>query len=359
MTDNDKTPTSGKTVEPNLEDYIKEDNWALKTIFNEISTGIIILNYNKRAVLFANKYFHSMVKNKEKIILNNIYNYIKTNIHKPKKFDSSQDMEINGDGGQIPLTFTTYRISEEIIVVFLSEISSRLIYFLTKQENLYYNKLSELTAEIAHEIGNPLSGINTSLQVMLHNISTWSMEKVKDYIERTINEINRLSDFLKRMREVSNEDKLEIKPTNLKGLIDRILLQNEDILKQKEITFKNMVDKDIEISIDEGAFFQIIYNLLNNSMQILSPKKEIRIYVEEVDDFFIKLVYRNDGKPIPEELMEKIFSPLYTTKGRGEGIGLPISLKLMTRMGGSMKAVPPEDGIGAKFVLYIPTYSIK
>jgi signal transduction histidine kinase len=127
----------------------------------------------------------------------------------------------------------------------------------------------------------------------------------------------------------------------------------------QEITFTNMVDKHIEISIDEGAFFQIILNLLNNSMQILSPNKEIKIYVEEVDDFFVKLVYRNNGKPIPEELMGKIFSPLYTTKGRGEGIGLPISLKLMTRMGGSMKAVPPEDGIGAKFVLYIPNHNIK
>ena|GEM_PF-1234017 len=358
MINNHKNPGSGKTVEPTLEAYIKENSWALKTIFNEISTGIIILNYKERAVLFANKHFHSIVKDKEKIILDNIYNYINTNIHKQKKLDVSQDMEMNGDRGQILLTFTTYRISEEIIVVFLSEISSRLIYFLTKQENLYYNKLAELTAEIAHEIGNPLSGINTSLQVMLHNISTWSMEKVKDYIKRTINEINRLSDFLKRMREVSNEDKLEMKSTNLKGLIDRIHLQNEDILKQKEITFKNMVDKGIDISIDEGAFFQIIYNLLNNSMHILSPNKEIKVYVEEVDDFFVKLVYRNDGKPIPGELMEKIFSPLYTTKGRGEGIGLPISLKLMTRMGGSMKAVPPEDGIGAKFVLYIPNYDI-
>jgi signal transduction histidine kinase len=359
MINNDKNLTSGKTVESTLEEYIKEDNWAIKTIFDEISIGIIILNYRERTVLFANKYFHSIVKNKEKIILNNIYNYISTNINMQKKLDVSQDIEIDGAGGQILLTFTTYPISEAIIVVFLSEMSSRLIYFLTKQENLYYNKLSELTAEIAHEIGNPLSGINTSLQVMLHNISTWSMEKVKDYIERTINEINRLSDFLKRMREVSNEDKLELKPTNLKGLIDRILLQNEDILKQKEITFKNMVDKNIEISIDEGAFFQIILNLLNNSMQILLPNQEIKIYVEEVDEFFIKLVYRNNGKPIPEELMEKIFSPLYTTKGRGEGIGLPISLKLMTRMGGSMKAVPPEDGIGAKFILYIPNYSIK
>ncbi len=359
MNDENKDPAFKEPVELTLEDYLKKDNWATK-IFDEMSRAIIIMNHRQRTVLFTNKYFHSSFNNKEeKVILDNIYNYINTNINKQKRLDVSQDIEINGDREKILLTFTTFRISEEIFVVLLSEISTRLIYFLIKQENIYYNKLSELTAEMAHEIGNPLSGINTSLQVMLHNLSTWPLEKIKDYIERTIGEIDRLSNFLKRMREVSNENKLEIKSTNLKWIIDKVLLQNEDILLKKKITFKNMVDKDIEVSVDEGAFYQIILNLLNNSMQILSPNKKIKIYVEEVDDFFVKLVYRNNGEPIPEGLMEKIFSPFYSTKRNRKGIGLAISLKLMNRMGGSMKAVPPEDGIGAKFVLYISNYSKK
>jgi two-component system sensor kinase len=348
-----------ETVELTLEEYLKKDNWA-KKIFDRISRAIIILNYRQRTVLFTNKHFHSTFNNnEEKELLDNIYNYINTTLNNHKKLDVSQDLEINGDRDKILLTFTAFRISKEIFVVFLSEISSRLIYFLSKQENLYYNKLSEMAAEMAHEIGNPLSGINTSLQVMLHNLSTWPSEKIKDYIERTISEIDRLSDFLKRMREVSNENKLEMNPTNLKGIIDRVLLQYKDLLHQKKITFKNMVDKDVEVSIDEGAFCQILLNLLNNSMQVLSPNKEIKIYVEEVDDFYVKLIYRNNGEPIPEELMEKIFSPLYSTKRERKGIGLAISLKLMNRMGGSMKAVPPEDGIGAKFVLYIANNSKK
>jgi signal transduction histidine kinase len=156
------------------------------------------------------------------------------------------------------------------------------------------------------------------------------------------------------MREVSDENKLEIKPTNLKKVIDGVLVQNEDLLKQKEITYKNSVEEDIVVSIDEVAFHQIILNLINNSLHILPPAKSIKIDVEEIDEYYVKVVYRNDGVPIPEEQMEKIFSPLFTTKGQRKGIGLAISLKLMTRMGGTMKAVPPEDGIGAKFILYVP-----
>ena len=115
-----------------------------------------------------------------------------------------------------------------------------------------------------------------------------------------------------------------------------------------------MIDEGVEVLLDKEAFHQIILNLMNNSMHILSPGQEIKIYVDDRDELFVKFVYRNNGVPIPNELMEKIFSPLYTTKDRGGGIGLAISLKLMTRMGGTMKAVPPEDGIGVKFLLYIP-----
>jgi len=156
------------------------------------------------------------------------------------------------------------------------------------------------------------------------------------------------------MREVSDEYKLEIKPANLKKVIDGVLLQNEDLLKQKKIEYKNSAAEDIIVSIDEVAFHQIILNLINNSLQILPPGKSIKIEVEDIDEYYVRVVYRNDGDPIPEDQMEKIFSPLYSTKGKRKGIGLAISLKLMTRMGGTMKAVPPEDGIGVKFILYVP-----
>jgi signal transduction histidine kinase len=207
---------------------------------------------------------------------------------------------------------------------------------------------------LRHRIGNPLSGINTSLQVLLNNISIWPQEKMEDYIKRTIKEINRLSIFLNRIRVVSNENLLEIKVTNLHKLIQTVFIQNEELLKQKKIKLYNNVEKDIEVFIDEGAFHQIIFNLLNNSIKILQPHEKIEIYVEEKDELFIKLVYRNNGTTIPEELLNKIFYPLYTTTEEGKGIGLAVSKKLMTRMGGTMKAIPPEDGIGAKFMLYVP-----
>jgi signal transduction histidine kinase len=349
---------SETTVSPSLsvlEALLNREGQAVGSVLDKISIGIVILNYRKKVVLFANEYYDSLASpRKREEMLDNIYEYLDATVDTQKKLDINQNMLVKGDGKELLLSFTPYRVSDEIFVVLIDEITSGIMYFLTKQENQYYNKLSDLIAEMVHEIGNPLSGINTSLQVLLHNISNWPMEKVTKYIERTINEINRLADFLGRMREVSDENKLEIKPANLKKVIDGVLLQSEALLQQQEITYKNSVEEDIIVSIDEVAFHQIMLNLINNSLHILPPGKSIKIEVEEIDEYYVRVVYRNDGEPIPEEQMEKIFSPLYSTKGKRKGIGLAISLKLMTRMGGTMKAVPPENGIGVKFILYVP-----
>jgi signal transduction histidine kinase len=95
-------------------------------------------------------------------------------------------------------------------------------------------------------------------------------------------------------------------------------------------------------------------NLLKNSIQILERNRVIEIYIESIDEYYIKLVYRNNGPQIPEDSLEKIFSPFYTTKEEGGGIGLSVSLKLMARMGGTIRAEQPSGGEGAKFGIYIP-----
>lgn len=354
MHGNNINPTIEEADVSVLETYFEKEEWAMRKICNLVSTGIVFLNHKKKTTLFCNKHFSTIVKGKGEEIIDRVHTYIDTITDKQKLINQTHEIVYDDDGEEIMLGFTPYYLSDDIIAVFFRDITSRNVFLENKQENLLYDRLSELVAEMAHEIGNPLSGINTSLQVMLHNLSTWPIEKIHSYINRTIDEINRLATFLKRIREVSRENKLNIEKVNLKELIDRVLLQNEEILKQKKINYENSVGDDVNALVDEEAFHRIILNLINNSLQILSPGQKLKIYVDDIDNLFIKLVYCNNGIPIPEDLMERIFSPLYSTKDRGGGIGLAISLKLMTRMGGTMKAVPPEDGIGAKFLMYIP-----
>lgn len=337
-----------------LEQFFAKNKTEIKKIFDGISMGTIFLNKTKRYVFFANKYFYSTSKQIRDEILSVIFEFLDKNIDKPTQLNRNQEAIISKNGEEFKLGFTVHRITRDITGVFFTEITSSTIYIESKQQNQFYDGLSELVGEIAHEIGNPLSGISVSLQLLTQNLSDWSLEKIENHIERSITEINRLADFLKRIRGVSSRDKVSINETNLKAIIEKVLLQMEAHLKLKKISYQNMVDGDITVLVDEAAFHRILLNLFNNSLRILSAGNTIKICVEAISDLYVTLVYQNDGEPIPEELMEKIFSPFFTTSNAGEGLGLAISQKLMTRMGGSIKAVAPKDGIGAKFLLHIP-----
>ncbi|MCK5220039.1 MAG: HAMP domain-containing histidine kinase, partial [Candidatus Aminicenantes bacterium] len=201
--------------------------------------------------------------------------------------------------------------------------------------------------------GNPLAGINMSLQVLLTNINKWPKDKSIDYISRTIQEMDRLSDFLQSIREVSRETELKMRWLNLHDLVENLFKQNSDLIKEKKILTENKIDKDMEVYIDKNGFYQIILNLLNNSLHVLKQNQKISVYIEEIDQLYIKLIFKNNGPPIDIKIIDKIFSPFFTTKEKGEGLGLAISLKLMTRMGGTIKVETPENKIGAKFIIYV------
>ena len=152
---------------------------------------------------------------------------------------------------------------------------------------------------------------------------------------------------------MSKETELEMKWVNLHNIVNKLFLQNSDLIRKQKIKIENSIEKDLDIYIDENALYQILLNLLNNSLHVLKPNQKIRLYIEDIDPLYIKFVFRNNGTPIASNIIDKIFSPFFTTKEDGEGIGLAISLKLMTRMGGTIMVETPEDTPGAKFTLYI------
>ncbi|MDQ1353355.1 MAG: hypothetical protein QG657_3661 [Acidobacteriota bacterium] len=344
-----------------IEELLQREKIPIQCILDKIPIGIIILNNKKRSVILVNKHYHSLVPHyKENEILTNIYKHIDANIASQKENNLIQDLTITVKDKEFLINYTICQVSDENVIVLLEEVTSGVTHFLSKQENQYYKGLYELIAEIVHEVGNPLAGINTGLQVLLLNFSNWSEDKIKDYLERTIQEISRLTECLRRMREFSNENEsLDINPTNLKQLIDRGMLQYEGLLREKGIACKRSIPEDTQVLVDKGAFHKILANLFSNTLSVLIPGNNVEFYVQDIDEYYVKLIYQTDGVLIPEGSLEKIFSPVFFSRDPSKGTGLGISLRLMTRMGGTMKVVKPEAGTGTKFILYIPNHTQK
>lgn len=325
-------------------------------LFNKINIGVLLLKKNPPAIRYANQHFKKVVGGKESIIINKIFKDLETKSFEKSNFRCEIDLEKDFVVG-----YTIYRVTESDYLVCLSDISFKRIYFENKGENSFYDRLSELTAEVAHEIGNPLTSVITTLQVLNEGLDTWDIQKTKEYVQRSIDELDRLSTYLTRIRRFSAvSDRFKFEPVNLKAVIDKVITQNKTRIASNNIAVLMEVDRSIMIFVDENAFGRVLLNLFLNSIDILSQSQGGTIYirVEKINEFFVKLIFKDNGPPIPEEVIKRIFMPFYTSQKESRATGLAVLLKLMTRMGGKMVAEAPESGWGSKFVLYVPVNPI-
>lgn len=330
-----------------IKEFDQNQPSLLSEMFNKIEIGILLIRHKPVREITCNQYFNLLAKGKKDELIGSIME----SIAESKLLRTRRDLEFS-DGTSIG--YTIYGSETNDYIVFLSDISQKKIYFESKGESIFYDRLLGFIAELIHEIGNPLTSISTTLQVLLGNLSLWQDDRKGEFIERAVNEIDRLSNYLDRMRDFSSAREPEKKPHFLKKVIDRAVSQNSAMMENKSISVACNIEKAICVSIDEDILYQVLLNLFLNSVDILEKKGKISIDVEEVNDFYVKLVYKNNGPPIPLEIRKKILMPFFSTKKQGRGIGLALSLKQMIRMGGSLKVEEPEGEWGARFALYLP-----
>lgn len=329
---------------------------SVPRLFNKINIGVLLLKKNPPTIIYTNQHFKNVVGGKESIIIKKIFKDLEAKSLEKSNLRCEIDLEKDVVAG-----YTIYRLTELDYLVCLSDISFKRIYFENKGENRFYDRLAELTAEVAHEIGNPLTSVITTLQVLIRGLDTWDLHKTKEYVQRSIDELDRLSAYLNRMRKFSAvSDFIQKKPVSLKSVIDKVITQNKTRITANNISVLIEMDQDMMIFVDENAFGRVLLNLFLNSIDILSQSQggKIWIQVEKINEFFVRLIFKDSGPPIPEEVIKRIFMPFYTSQKESRATGLAVLLKLMTRMGGRMVAEVPESGWGSKFVLYVPVKSI-
>ncbi|MCB9832943.1 MAG: response regulator [Planctomycetes bacterium] len=213
--------------------------------------------------------------------------------------------------------------------------------------------IGQMSATLAHEIKNPLTGISQALEILLDAVG--EPPEMKGLKNSILQRFRNLNDLVEDLLEFSKPLNVRRRPVELSGLVDSVLaeLRSENRLREVELKVAIAPEAD-RLRVDDVHFRILLRNLFRNADQAMekSELRELRVRARREQVVTI-LEIEDTGPGIPDELRDKIFEPFYTTKTRGTGLGLALATRIVDEHGGAVSARNIK-GAGARFTLVLP-----
>lgn len=310
-------------------------------IFSNINMGVMILNGLER--VYVNKYAQQF-----ETILDELQKEIMADISAKGRWS---EKKIN----EMWLSYTVMPYVESQSVIIFSDVTS----IRKREEELEHSErmasIGKLTASIAHEIKNPLTSLIGASELMFAS----SGPQIQDQGESVVNdqlidiirrEGNRVKTLLDSLFRYTEELKYSMSPCGI-----------HDILNDVSILFKlghpgvaiNSNVEDLKIFADAERMKEVFWNILVNSSEAMAEKGEISVY-SKMRNKNVQIIFDDTGPGFIEKNIDRIFDPFFSTKRRGTGLGLAQVYRIVTRHGGSVKAM--NTGNGARVIVELILY---
>lgn len=235
------------------------------------------------------------------------------------------------------------------------------------EQERHLASIGKLSSVLAHEIKSPLGGISGAIQVIDEEIPAGDPKK--GIITEIVKEIGRLDQMVKKLLQFSREVEISPKKFNINALIMDSIKFLKNRYRESNINIKTDLDNEIsDIFIDAEKIKQAFLNICINAIESMDEGGTLTIatsidlpdnFVADKEDKgeyrYIRIVISDTGKGILAENMQNIFTPFFTTKLKGDGLGLPISLRIVEKHRGMIK-VGSKPGKGSKFSMILPLW---
>ena len=211
--------------------------------------------------------------------------------------------------------------------------------------------VGRLTASIAHEINNPLQGVQNCLH--LSEREELSMEDRAKYMGLAKEELDRLMYTVKRMLDFYRPGALQRENTDLKKIVETVLALLDKQLSDQEIEVEKKFEANIPtVRVVKNQIQQVIFNLILNAMEAIGKKGKITIEIC-VEKKSIIIYVKDDGPGVPKEIEQNIFEPFSSMSEDGTGLGLSVSYGILTAHNGVLELVESYKE-GACFKISLP-----
>ncbi len=215
--------------------------------------------------------------------------------------------------------------------------------------------VGEMAAGIAHEIKNPLTGIAAAISIIKEDFS--DSDSRTQILTEVLEQVNRLDKTVNDLLFFGKPTPPEPTFTDINGILQKTLLFAAQHRGGKSIDKRlELCDSLPPVYVDPKQIQQVFLNLMLNALQAMQGQgvltvRTASVFIEGTQ--WIIVVIADTGPGIPAQILDKIFTPFFTTKAQGTGLGLAICHKLIRQHGGYL-TVSSEDAKGTEFTIRLP-----
>jgi len=316
-------------------DFFNEKLSHLKSHFERIYES----QYLNREACFWSQLFSCW---KEPMALLKDFQILKSNSSFKKVFAGQEgDLKKKSFSGSVKLNQKTYQLFyhklKESEALFYAQDMSK--YFSLKEQWFQSEKmldLFKLGQNMAHQLNNPLTGVRAMTQILSQNPKLKNFEKELEELEKAI---HRSHQIIQSFLSFSEKGK-DFKSCDLNQVIEDSLPLLKSMTKHIFLV-KNLYQGELKVKGNFALFQQISYNLILNACQSLledesNLKPKLIILTDKLPGDFVRMRIIDNGKGIPQDNLDKIFKPLWTSRKKGTGFGLGITKKIIQKYGGSI-----------------------
>ncbi len=206
--------------------------------------------------------------------------------------------------------------------------------------------LGRLTANIAHEVRNPLSAISYAAELFQEEPHSPAQARLVQIIRDNAARLNRI---VQDVMQLNRRDRAQSEPLGLGEELAKIIAEIGQVEHVHQSVFHLDVDPDCQIAFDRGHFNQVLWNLCGNALRHCRKEPgSLRLQATRMAEGNVTLDVADDGEGVAPTAVHQLFEPFFTTEPSGTGLGLYIARELCEANGATLEYVQPSQG-GACF----------